>query len=214
MKDPKTQRSAGPWSIEAERARIAQDLHDGVGQVLTALKFSAHGLVRRLGGGSTPEGLAACRIEETVLRAIVEVRNVIWQLDPVPRRPSGLSESLAALASDTGAATGVPCIFDPRGAVEVANHDVATHLYRIGQEAVSNAIKHAQASLVRITLESNGHGLLLRVRDDGIGLPPLAGSRTKGVDGMRHRARTTGGSLHISSRPGRGTTVTVRGVRS
>src|SRR4029079_202359 len=125
--------------------------------------------------------------------------------------PEGLRAALEELAARTRELSGIRCTFAAVGAVEVPDATTATHLLRIAQEAVNNALRHGQARYILLSLCGEGDTLLLRIRDDGVGIPArLEESKGGGVglSIMRNRAAVIGGSLTISRAEGCGTQVT------
>jgi PAS domain S-box-containing protein len=192
-----------------EQQRIGQDLHDSVGQDLTALGFLAESLAETLAGqGHADAGLAA-KITSGLRQVFSRVRSLTQGLMPVEVDAAGLMTALAELAKRLGEQSGVPCTFTCAEPAYVQNNQIATHLYRIAQEAVTNALKHAKPRHIRISLDSSDGGIALRVADDGAGMPsqaPEAGSM--GLRIMRHRAGLINAVLTIDSAPGQGTVVT------
>jgi signal transduction histidine kinase len=188
---------------EEEAARIAQELHDQLGQELTVLKFEVEKL-RRAGTDIASLDSAIDTAIETVRRISSELRPSVldrlglvagleWLLREFERR----SEITTDLAADRG--------------VEPVAPEVATTLFRITQEALTNVARHASASLVEVTLRDRGGAIELRLHDDGRGFDP-AEVRTRpslGLLGIDERARRIGGTSAIDSAPGKGTTLTV-----
>ena len=192
----------------AEQQRIGQDLHDGTGQELTGLSLLAHDLAEDLEERSLAQAAQAKRIAERLDHALGEVRKLAKGLVPVEVEAEGLRAALKDLADFTGQQAGVVCEFVCKGRVEIADSQTATHLYRIAQEAVTNALRHSQGSRIVITLKQNRKELLLEVRDDGVGIPE-AGKRGAGMGLriMRYRAHLIGSSLEIAPADGGGTRV-------
>jgi PAS domain S-box-containing protein len=189
---------------EHEQRRFSHDLHDGLGQSLTGILFHALALQRDLEGHSSPYAAQASKIAGLVNDAINQAHNIARGVQPVPARPGGLVCALEELVQRLCQSGITECIFRCATPVEVHELDTATHLYRIAQEALTNAIKHSGTREVMLHLAPG----LLFVRDEGRGL--TAGSeigRGRGLDIMRHRARLIGATLHLRSSPGGGTTV-------
>ncbi|HSV26856.1 MAG TPA: MASE3 domain-containing protein, partial [Sedimentisphaerales bacterium] len=132
-------------SAEQEQQRIGQELHDGLGQELAGLAFMVGALARRLSGVRPQETKALNEIIELVHKAINEVRGVSKGLYPVEVRSGGLPSALRELAANTRKLFGVSCTFAADEGLDVRDAAVATHLYRIAQEAITNAIKHGRA---------------------------------------------------------------------
>ncbi len=196
---------------ERERHRIGRDLHDGLGQHLTAASMASGALARSLAAEQPDFAARAEGIAGQLRAAIAEARSLSHGLAPVALADDGLMAALGALSESTRSGAGIRCVFECPQPVQISSVDTATHLYRIAQEAVANALKHAAASEIRIGLEQRNGVLALEVDDDGEGLEPDSSTRTKpgmGLQVMRYRARLIGGELHIGSPPAGGTRVT------
>jgi PAS domain S-box-containing protein len=196
-----------------EQRRIGQDLHDSVAQELTALNLLARDLAETL--RTDPEKALSLveRMQQGLQRSQQELRVVLRGLLPVAVDAEGLMSALADLAGRTQHEGKVHCEFDCPEAVSVADNFTATHLYLIAQEAVYNAVKHAQARTVRITLSADG-GLILSVQDDGVGMPVQeAENLGLGLRIMRNRASIIGARLTIEPARPTGTLVTCVLVR-
>jgi PAS domain S-box-containing protein len=196
---------------EEERARISREVHDVLGQQLTAIRLGVGALARRL--AADPEGEARADdtralIDETIQR----VRDIAAELRPGILDDLGLASALEWYAERFGARAGLPCRLAVAGTDEAVPPEAATAVFRIFQETLTNAARHARASAVDARLEVTPGRILLRVRDDGVGIAPerLEAARTLGLLGMRERARALGGTVEIEGAPGDGTTVTVR----
>lgn len=187
----------------SERQRFSHDLHDGLGQCLTGILFRALALQRDLQSGHSGQAANAGRIAELVNDAINQAHDISRGIQPVPDRPDGLVCALKELTEQLRNTEVAECDFHCPQAVPMENHDAATHLYRIAQEALNNAIKHSGVKRMIVQLEP----CLLLVRDDGRGFDGENSSAGRGLSIMRHRARLIGGSLHLRSLPGNGTTV-------
>jgi PAS domain S-box-containing protein len=191
-----------------EQRRIGQDLHDSVGQELTALNILAKDLAEILPTDPAAAAELVKRVAQGLQRVQREFRAVLRGLLPVPVDIQGLMAALADLAERTGREGKVACIFDCPAPVALADNFTATHLYLIAQEAVLNALKHAQARHIRISLISD-HALTLRIQDDGIGIPDSpTGIQGLGLRIMRNRAAIIGASLTIVPGQPEGTVVT------
>jgi two-component system CheB/CheR fusion protein len=190
-----------------EQRRIGQDLHDSVAQELTALNMVARDLAETLQTDPAKTSQLVDRMDQGLQRAQRELRTVLRGLLPVAVDSAGLMASLADLAGRTQQEGKVNCVFDCPEIVSVAENLTATQLYLIAQEAVYNAVKHAQARTVRITLQADG-GLILTVQDDGIGMPDRpAENEGLGVRIMRNRAAIIGAKLTIAAAEPSGTVV-------
>jgi signal transduction histidine kinase len=188
---------------DREQARIGQDIHDGLCQHLVSLAFDANALRRDLSSQRRPQAKAARRIAALLDQAITESRQLSRGLFPVRLETEGLPSALEELAGTTRDRFKVQCRFGSKGPLAVQNSAMATHLYRIAQEAVSNAIRHSGARRISIRLIGRTTALELKVEDDGVGLSNLSGKQAAGMGLhiMEYRARTIGGTLGIS--PGR-----------
>jgi PAS domain S-box-containing protein len=191
-----------------EQRRIGQELHDGVGQELTGLGLMADTLARRLKKSRANARLAA-RVAEGIERVHGQVRALARGLARPEVDPAGLGAALEELAARAGEQSGGVCTFETAGPVTVADDVAATHLYRIAQEAVSNALRHGRARHVAIALRADAGTLALSVRDDGAG-DPARFDRTRGLGLriMRNRAGVLGGTLTVGPAEGGGTLVT------
>jgi two-component system sensor histidine kinase UhpB len=186
---------------EAERQRIGQELHDEVGQSLTALLLG----MRRLAPHVDPAGAQDLSFLQDLTRASLdEVRRITRALRPSALDDLGLHGSLGALVADFTATTGFPVTrsFSPAVTDDVP-HDLEVVLYRIAQEALTNVARHARATAVRLSLTRVGDSIVLVVSDDGVGV--AEGCEGSGIQGMRERALLVGGELTVS-RPANGGT--------
>jgi PAS domain S-box-containing protein len=188
---------------DREQARIGQDIHDELCQQLVSLAFDANSLRRELGARRSAKASKAQRIAEGLDRAITEARRLSRGLFPVRLEREGLEPALEELAKATAARFKIRCGFSRKGEVVVEDPAVATHLYRIAQEAVNNAVRHSLARRVVIRLRGRAGEIDLTIADNGKGLAKTVGRTTTGMGLhiMDYRARTIGGTLHIG--PGR-----------
>ena len=193
-----------------ERSLLGRELHDGLGQHLTALEMMAHTLARELDRSAPDKAKIADQIAHYTRHAVAQTRQLSHDLAPVAPGADGLIAALTNLASITTVA-GVPCIFEPEGYVQFSDITAATNLYRIAQEAVNNALKHSDASRIMLRLADRDHSVELTVEDDGTGLKERTSATAgMGLRVMQHRAALIGGSLSIDSRPRKGVVITVR----
>jgi signal transduction histidine kinase len=193
-------------TTERERQRIGQDLHDSLGQQLTAASLAINGLITTLESAAPALAPQAENLAWQLRKSIAEVRVLSHGLAPVPLEDDGLMHALHELAEATSRSTGVRCAFECPQPVRVPDSTLAGHLYRIAQEAVNNALKHAAPREIRIGLERHAERLVLEVDDDGEGLAntPVPGDGI-GHRVMRHRALLIGGTFEIGSSPAGGT---------
>jgi PAS domain S-box-containing protein len=195
----------------AEQRRIGQDLHDGVGQELTGISLMADTLATLLRKNAVPEADLAARITRGVQEALDRVRTLSRGLIPVDVDAEGLMRALAELAGRVREETGVECHFSFAGVVLVRDNEVATHLYRIAQEAVANALRHGRPKHLEIKLEVRDEHLVLTVTDDGKGIERPGGKpKGMGLQIMDYRARLLGGTLTVEPAPKGGTLVRCR----
>ncbi|MBS0657073.1 MAG: PAS domain S-box protein [Verrucomicrobia bacterium] len=190
-----------------EQRRIGQDLHDGLGQHLTALELMCEALRSDL-EGSHPEAAAQARQIGLFLReAISQTRALARGLAPFRLKAGGLVAALEELAEMTSAAGVARCRVNTRVKVQLSD-EVAIQLFRIAQEAVNNAVKHSQAREITINLTRTDGALRLEILDDGSGFRAARkAARGQGLEIMRHRASSVGADFEISSRRGHGSCV-------
>ncbi|KKK58697.1 hypothetical protein LCGC14_3041810, partial [marine sediment metagenome] len=191
---------------EKERRTIGRDLHDTLGQNLTGLAFLIKGLAGKMAERSPEEVRASEQIVDLVNSAISQVRSLARGLDPVGLAEGGLCAGLEELAADVERVFGISCRCECSRSYVPDDPSVATHLYHIAQEAVTNATRHARPKNIRITLAGDEEPALT-VEDDGIGVDEQhpSGGKGMGMHIMRYRASVIGGSLTVSRRREGGT---------
>jgi signal transduction histidine kinase len=194
---------------EAEQRRIGQDLHDGVCQVLAALTCSAAELRGDLEKRNLPEeARTAAELARLLQSAVVETRDLARSLVPAHVSEVGLTLALESLAQSVSRLHGINCTFQSSGGEIDRDDAVATHLYRIAQEAINNATRHGKAKNIAVALVVAGDHVTLRVADDGAGIrQPVASNDGIGMGVMRYRARLSGGELAVESPEDGGTIV-------
>jgi len=193
---------------ELEQRRIGQDLHDGLCQQLAGIEWMSQVLEQNLSKKSKVEAAQAAKIAEHVRTTIGETRMLARGLSPVEVEAKGLMAALEELASNTEKMFRISCRFECPAPVLVRNHAAATHLYRIAQEAINNAIKHGKAKRVVVRLSALREQARLTVTDDGIGF--LHKPEQKGGMGLRimkYRACMIGAELEIRRANGKGALV-------
>lgn len=196
---------------ESERRRIGHDLHDGLGQRLTAASMTTNAFIGMLKEHAPKLTQRGEDIGRQLREAIAEVRSLSHGLAPVALADDGLMSALTSLAEDTSRGGAVRCVFECADPVRVANAETADHLYRIAQEAVNNALKHAAPSEIRISLEHKDGVLVIEVDDDGEGFDETATPADGiGLRVMGYRARLIEGDLRIDSPPAGGTRISCR----
>jgi two-component system CheB/CheR fusion protein len=192
---------------ERERHRLGRDLHDDLCQQLVGIEFLCQRLASRL-ERNRADRASVNEIARMVQRALAQGRELAHGLSPVALEAEGLAEALRTLAARTRKVFRVDCHFRSPGSPLVPDPTVAGHLYRVAQEAVTNALKHGKARRVDIRLAQTKKGIRLSVRDDGTGLPPdVARLDGMGLSIMRYRAEVMGGTLAVKGAPGCGTRV-------
>jgi signal transduction histidine kinase len=189
-------------SVVEERNRLARDLHDSVAQVMFSLSLTAEAAAKAGGDGSR-------EVADLAKQALEEMRSIVFELRPADLASDGLVETLRKHATVLGRVFAQKIDFDVRSEVAL-DPDVELQLFRIAQEALSNALKHARASSVDIVIDlAAGH---LEIRDDGLGFDPTASAiraRHLGLASIEERAKEIGGKATIESKPGHGTVVSV-----
>ena len=195
---------------DREQARIGQDIHDGLCQQLIGLAFSANSLQQSLLAQGLPEAATARKIVHRLDEAITESRSVCRGLYPVRLETEGLVPALEELARTTSERFNVECVCEAESRRLHCNIATATHLYRIAQEAVNNAIKHSGGRCIAIRLSVADGAIELEIKDDGRGLPAASVRHAgMGLHIMDYRARRIGGVLEIGGN-GNGTLVVCR----
>jgi hypothetical protein len=192
---------------DREQARIGHDLHDGLCQFLVSTAFHCKRLLERLEADHRPEAADVEKIFDLLDTAITQARRLACGLYPVQLEADGLGSALEELADSARARFKIDCVAECVPPVFVPDNTVATHLYRIAQEALNNAVRHGQPSSIAIRLQMSNHRLELTIRDDGVGLAQHGKSDGLGMHIMDYRTRTIGGALEIRGEPGGGTTV-------
>ena len=189
--------------------RIGHDLHDSVGQQLTALSLLVYS-EEKLVQTQAPQRAESLKNIAASLREVVrQIRVLSHGLSPVSLEDNGLPEALRKLAAETRLAAKVDCEFE--GVVGTANIDPedAVQLYRIGQEAVTNALKHGQAQKITISLETTPSRVELKITDNGRGFPMAKPNGAGlGLRAMKYRAGLMGAALQIDSAVDKGTRIT------
>jgi two-component system sensor histidine kinase UhpB len=189
---------------EGERLRVAQELHDEIGQTLTAVTIRAE---RAADGDPALAAQALRQVADAVRESLDEVRRIARELRPEALDDLGLVNALIALCTRVGAQGGPGVRRELQGELPPLPPDVELVVYRIAQEGLTNALRHSGADSVTVSLKADAETVTLSVTDDGEGMPPELPPGTAGIAGMRERALLVGGRLSIESRPGQGTEV-------
>jgi PAS domain S-box-containing protein len=194
---------------EREQRRIGNDLHDGLCQELAGIELMCQVLEQKLAARSKSDSAQAGEIARHIRGAISHTRKLARGLSPVELQINGFMSALHELAANVQERFGVECRLECPETVLIRNNAVATHLFRIAQEAINNALKHGKARRVVLALKPVDGKFKMTVTDDGlgfkVGVPHGAGM---GLQIMKYRAAMAEAVLEVASRPGAGTTVT------
>jgi signal transduction histidine kinase len=195
---------------ERERHSIGADLHDNLGQQLTALELMCTAL-KEDAAPNAPLARGLDRMGKMLREAITQTRSLARGLVPVGSDPDALQIGLTQLADRISSIGRIRCEFECPVPIPIADPFVANHLYRIAQEAVNNAVKHARARRIGIRLGRDADVLTLEIADDGAGLPKAPAKRGGvGLGVMEHRAHAIGATLTVESKRGDGVRVCCR----
>jgi two-component system, NarL family, sensor histidine kinase UhpB len=193
---------------EEERRRVARDLHDEVNQALTGVLLRLEALAQDV---PTDQRRQVAELKALTGQAMDELLRLARQLRPTALDDHGLAPAIEAQVRGFAERTGVEAYVAVRGDVDDLDDEVQTVVYRVTQEALSNAAQHAHPGRIDVELTAAAEGVELRVRDDGEGFDPLAGrGGGLGLAGMAERARLAGGALDLRSTRGAGTELTLR----
>ena len=192
------------WVLEGERRLLAQELHDGVGQVLAAAIMAGEAIQE---GRSSP-GEASERLVTMLRGAVQDVRRISQGLRPTMLDELGpdaaIRDAVEQMSTDSRM-----IIYTVRGTPHRLPEPVETVVFRVAQEALTNAVRHSSAAHIDVQLAFGSTEIRLTVSDDGIGLPAILQEQGLGITGMRERARLVRGQLEFSSPPGRGVRVSL-----
>ena len=194
---------------EEEKRRVGQDLHDGLGQYLAGISFMAKLLQTKLAAKHLPEAVDAGQITDLVNQTVAQTRDLARGLCPLELETNGLHAALEELAASAEKLFNVSCRLQCETMSVIADKSTASHLYRIAQEAINNAVKHGKAKTILIGLSSSDRTTSMTVEDNGIGL--AADISTRGGLGFRvmnYRAGMIGASIKIENGRKGGTIVT------
>jgi PAS domain S-box-containing protein len=198
---------------EEERTRIARDLHDDLSQQLAGMSIMLSALKRMVGKpASEPDiGRAVTTLEERASALVRAVRNISHELHPSVLEQAGLAETLQRHCAEVQEHHHLAVTFSAGDELDSVSPEVAICLFRVAQEAITNAVRHARARTIRVQLKATNEEVELRVDDDGIGF--VASERFGGGLGLRsidERVRLNRGHVSVESRPGRGTSLVAR----
>ncbi len=190
---------------EHERRRIGQDLHDGLGQMLTGIGLLSQGLQKKLNKEESTYAEAAAEITRLIREADQYAKNLSRGLLPVDLDSRGLVTSLERLVANAERLFGVKCTFSESKAPVFSDNAVVEHLFRIAQEGISNSVKHGMANEIRLELTANKEFASLRVIDDGKGFSEhWEKEKGSGIDIMRFRAQLISANLDVENLDGGG----------
>jgi len=198
-------------TVSRERNRLAHELHDTLAHSLTAISVQLE-TVKAYWDVDPDEARAQLEQSLAATRAgIDETRRALKSLRASPLEELGLLLGIRRMAESTAARRGLSIDISLPSSLPPLSPDIEQCIYRVAQEAIENAVKHADSQALALSLAQSGETLTLVVRDDGAGFDPKAAEKTGhfGLLGMRERARLVGGTLDIASRPGQGTMVTL-----
>jgi two-component system, NarL family, sensor histidine kinase UhpB len=190
---------------EAERLRVARELHDEIGQTLTAVAIQAGGAAR----GDSEHAQALRDVANGVRESLEEVRRIARELRPEALDDLGLVNALIALSTRIGAQDGPRVRRDLQPKLPPLSPDIELVIYRVAQESLTNALRHSGAREATVSLRADAESVTLAVTDNGAGLPAKLPRYSSGISGMRERALLVGGMLSLTSIPGQGTEVRV-----
>ena len=191
-----------------EQQRIGQDLHDGLCQELAGIQLMCQVLEQKLAAKSKEEAKQVADISEHVREAIGHTRKLARGLSPVELETNGFTSALIELADTARKLFHIECRFDSAAPVMIRNNVAATHLYRIAQEAINNAVKHGKAKRIRISLTPNSEKVRMTIEDNGLGFSNAERKGSgMGLHTMKYRASVIGAALEVRSE-GTGATVT------
>lgn len=196
---------------EAEQRRLGHDLHDGLGQQLTGIALMTRRLQEMLTCVAPPAAEEASKVCALAKGAVEWTRDLCRSLSPPTLESAGLAGALHELAAHAEAMFHVECDFEQHGETNGVKLPASVHLYRIAQEAVSNAVRHGHAQQIRVRLENVGDTILMQIDDDGAGIePPAPSTNGMGLKIMKYRARMIGAAIEVSRRAEGGTRVACR----
>jgi PAS domain S-box-containing protein len=196
---------------EHEQRRIGSDLHDDLCQRLAGIRFGCDILKKKLSNSENPDLLERVdKLADELTRAIEHTRVLARGMAPVALEKNGLASALHELTQSLCKLFAVGCTFEARSNIAINDVIAATHLYRIVQEAMTNALKHGQATKIKVTLDQMGDEAILRIKDNGCGFSQATANEAQGMGlrTIRYRAGMVPAYLQIESRLNRGTTIT------
>jgi signal transduction histidine kinase len=206
LRNAELAREKAELATESERARLAREIHDGVAQSLYMLTLNLEACVEMTERGENV-GPRLAQLLGLARQALWEVRHYIFDLKPLLRGEASLVEILRNPLREFQAIAGLPAELRSVGVEQPIPVVTRVAVYRVLQEALANAFKHARAAHVDVELRWEPAALTVEVRDDGRGLDAASAGRGYGLDNLRQRAAEVGGAATIESTPGAGTRV-------
>ncbi len=192
-----------------EQRRIGQDLHDSLCQQLAGIGFMAKALQRKSSEGQVVDPSDVGEVVTLIDEAITLTRGFARGLNPVRLEADGLMMALSELVNTVERLFGISCFFECAGEILIDDNVAATHVYRIVQEALSNAIKHGRADRITVVLKAEGHNCVVSVRDNGCGIGKAVNhGKGLGLNIMQYRASVIGGTLELRNSESGGAVVT------
>ena len=199
---------------ERDQRRIGEHLREDVCQRLAGIEAASKALEKRLKNKARPEARLVSLVSEIAAEmheSLSQARQLADELQPVSVLDQGLLAAIQKLVANTQQSSGIACRFEGQDLPDIPDAGLATHLYRIAQEALSNAARHAQAKQIKVRLSVGGRRVILAIADNGVGLPSDAAQATgMGLRIMRFRSEVISADLEVQSSPGQGTVVTCR----
>jgi PAS domain S-box-containing protein len=194
---------------EREKRLIGEELHDSIGQQFLGIAFMAKLLEQKLAVSLPKKAAVAAEITRLVNQAMVQTRDLARGLHAIDLNATNLITALQELAANTTHLFDIRCTFSHNRPIPINDKETAVHLYRITQEAVTNAIKHSRAKNILIKLTRGKNKSVLMIKSDGMGFPEGGGRNNgMGLRIMNHRVEMIGGSLDIHNGAGSGTILT------
>jgi PAS domain S-box-containing protein len=200
---------------EAERLRVAREMHDGVNQVIASVKMRLRQVESRVGKLNPANREILARCDKLLVRALEENRRIAHNLRPSDLDELGLAAACQNFCKEIQARTNLTVRCDLARLKQRLSPAIELNLFRIVQEALTNIEKHAHAKVVRLRLSSEGDSIVLRIRDDGRGFAPQGSKAGKGKErgigltNMHERALSLGGTCEVMSAPKKGTSISV-----
>ncbi len=195
---------------EEERRRIGQDLHDDIGQRLSLLVVGLEQLCASLGAGQSSQGQLASELQSRADEVATDIHDLSRALHSAKLQFLGLSVALHNLCDRTSAQHHIAVTLEAQELPDDLPSGMELCIFRVAQEALNNAVKHARSAQAAIELTHVDGAVVLKVKDMGVGFDPSTHHQGIGLSSMRERLRTFGGELFVESAPGNGTTITAK----